>query len=72
MVIKITIYFRRIISFSINFTMFGATIVYILLAAENIVKLLPSDSKFTCCYISLIIWGVMTPFTWFGTPKDFW
>lgn len=61
-----------VISCSINFTMFGTTVVYILLAAGNIVELLPADSKWTCCYISLIIWGVMTPFTWLGTPKDFW
>ncbi|XP_045159616.2 uncharacterized protein LOC123525011 [Mercenaria mercenaria] len=63
---------RSVVSFSINFTQFGTTVVYILLSAENIVKLLPSDTVFTCCYIALIVGGAMTPFTWLGTPKDFW
>ncbi|XP_060597359.1 uncharacterized protein LOC132751223 [Ruditapes philippinarum] len=63
---------RFVVSFSINFTQFGGTVVYILLAAENIVTLLPSDTKITCCYIALIVGAAMTPFTWLGTPKDFW
>ncbi|KAL4237138.1 hypothetical protein ACF0H5_005518 [Mactra antiquata] len=63
---------RFIVSFSINFTQFGSTVVYILIAAENIVKLLPSDTVLNCCYVSLIIGGTITPFTWLGTPKDFW
>lgn len=63
---------RMIISFSINFTQFGATVVYVLLASENIMKLLPTDSVLNCCYVTIIIGGVMTPFTWLRTPKDFW
>lgn len=63
---------RYLVSVSVNFTQFGATVVYVLLASENIVKLLPENSSFNCCYMAIIVAVVMTPFTWLGTPKDFW
>ncbi|KAL4237137.1 hypothetical protein ACF0H5_005517 [Mactra antiquata] len=63
---------RYTVSFCINFSMFGSTVVFILIASENIMKLLPSGTGMNCCYLALIIGGVITPFTWLGTPKDFW
>lgn len=71
-VLHTCIFFRYIVSFSVNFTQFGATVVYVLLAAENIVKLLPESSPFNTCYVALIVGVSMTPFTWLGTPKEFW
>ena len=53
-------------------TMFGGSVVYVLLAAENISALLPDKVNFSFCYIALIIACALTPFTWLGTPKDFW
>ncbi|KAH3782629.1 uncharacterized protein LOC127841078 [Dreissena polymorpha] len=63
---------RYLVSLSLNFTQFGGTVVLVLLAAENIVKLLPDGSKFNCCLVALTVGCVMTPFTWLGTPKEFW
>jgi len=67
-----SIFSRYVVSLSIGLTQFGTTIVYVLLAAENIVKLLPESSSFNCCYVALIVGATVTPFTWLGTPKEFW
>ncbi|XP_021379870.1 amino acid transporter ANTL2-like [Mizuhopecten yessoensis] len=53
--------------------MFGGAVVFLLLAADNmetLVKALGHDISF--CFWLLIIAGFLVPFTWFGTPKDFW
>lgn len=63
---------RYVVAMSINMTMFGGSVVYVLLAAENISELLPSKNDFSFCYIALIIACALTPVTWLGTPKDFW
>lgn len=62
---------RYMVSACINFTMFGSTVVYVLIAAQNIAELIPGHT-FNFCYIALIIGAVLTPLTWLGTPKDFW
>ena len=65
-------FFRFIVTASINMTMYGGAVVYILLAAENISELLPKTANFSFCYIAVIIACVLLPATWLGTPKDFW
>ncbi|XP_069110122.1 uncharacterized protein [Argopecten irradians] len=64
---------RYTVSVCLHITMFGGAVVFLLLAAENmetLVKDLGHDISF--CFWLLIIAGVLVPFTWFGTPKDFW
>ncbi|KAL3882288.1 hypothetical protein ACJMK2_028650 [Sinanodonta woodiana] len=64
---------RLLVSFSINFTLFGVACVFLLIASENIQSLL-SDAgvNISFCYWSIVIAGVLTPLTWLGTPSDFW
>ena len=66
------VFYRFIVTASINMTMYGGAVVYILLAAENISELLPKNANFSFCYIAVIIACVLLPATWLGTPKDFW
>lgn len=51
-------------------TMYGATIVYIVLIAEFIFNL--TDNTLTMCMWMMITAGILTPVTWLGAPKDFW
>ncbi|XP_060067512.1 uncharacterized protein LOC132547726 [Ylistrum balloti] len=64
---------RYAVSVCLHVTMFGGAVVFLLLAADNmetLVKALGHDISF--CFWLLIIAGFLVPFTWFGTPKDFW
>lgn len=64
---------RLLVSCAINFTMFGASVVFLLLGSENLqslVKDLGKDLSF--CYWLFIVAGVLLPISWLGTPKDFW
>lgn len=65
---------RYLVSFSINFTLFGVGVVFLLIASENIASLINSyhHSHISFCYISIAVAGALIPFTWFGTPADFW
>lgn len=64
---------RSFISFGINFTLFGYSTVYLLLAAQNIQILVDHfDKSLSFCYGLLILAGVLLPFSWLGTPKEFW
>ncbi|XP_067675354.1 uncharacterized protein [Haliotis asinina] len=64
---------RYLVSFSINFTMYGGAVVYLILASENLQSLL-SDVKedISFCFWLLIVAGILLPLAWLGTPKDFW
>lgn len=66
--------FRYVVSFSINFTLFGVSTVFLLLASENIEDLIErwSGKDLSFCYWLLILAAVICPLTWFGTPADFW
>jgi amino acid permease len=61
-----------IVSMAVTVTLFGASVVYLLLAAQIIEQvfrwLLPTV---TFCAWYLIVAGAITPLTLFGTPKDF-
>ncbi|KAG7175976.1 Amino acid transporter AVT1A-like [Homarus americanus] len=54
-------------------TLFGAGTVYLLLVSQQthdlLYQLVPSLSQ---CAWTLIIGLILTPFTWLGTPKEFW
>ncbi|XP_059143840.1 uncharacterized protein LOC131931155 isoform X2 [Physella acuta] len=64
---------RLIVSCAINFTMFGAAVVFLLLASENLQSLVKDVGKdISFCYWLFIVAGVLLPISWLGTPKDFW
>jgi len=50
-------------------TLIGATTVQLVLLATFLQPLLPALSQ---CSYTLIFGGLLIPFTWLGTPKDFW
>nr|XP_039263906.1 amino acid transporter AVT1C-like [Styela clava] len=58
----------------IDITLFGSDTVFMLLISENLSNLITNlgHHQFSICYLMLIITAVITPLTWFGTPKDFW
>ncbi|KAK7063065.1 hypothetical protein SK128_023880 [Halocaridina rubra] len=61
---------RKIALFCVLATIVGGTIVFIILIAgfmhEGLVPVL------SICEWVLITAGILLPFTWLGTPKDFW
>ena len=63
----------RLVSGCIQFTLFGAGTVYLLLSSQILQKLLkdlfPNQSF---CFWFLIIALILTPAMWLGSPKDFW
>ncbi|GFN75569.1 amino acid transporter antl1-like isoform x1 [Plakobranchus ocellatus] len=64
---------RMLVSASINLTLFGVAVVFLLLASQNLQHLV-SDAghDFSFCYWLLIVAAALLPTTWLGTPKDFW
>lgn len=68
-----TTFFRNLVSISINFTLFGVGVVFLLLSSINIANLLePYWSNVSFCYIGAIVAACLVPVTWLGTPADFW
>ncbi|XP_060551535.1 uncharacterized protein LOC132713072 isoform X2 [Ruditapes philippinarum] len=64
---------RNLVSISINFTLFGVGVVFLLLASINIANLLePYWPDVSFCYIGAIVAGCLIPVSWLGTPADFW
>ncbi|XP_022832825.1 amino acid transporter AVT1D-like [Spodoptera litura] len=61
-----------VVSMAMIVTLFGASVVYLLLAAQIIEAVLLSlVPSLTICTWYLIVVGAMTPLLFFGTPKDF-
>ncbi|XP_035662328.1 amino acid transporter AVT1J-like [Branchiostoma floridae] len=64
------------VSVCVNVTLFSGATVFLLLAAENLQTLVqdlsPHKGNFSFCFWLIILAGALTPFTWFGSPKDFW
>lgn len=58
----------------IQFNLFGATVVNMLLGSENIQSLIINniDVIISFCYWLFLISGVLVPLSWLGTPKDIW
>ncbi|XP_048769154.1 uncharacterized protein LOC125675475 isoform X2 [Ostrea edulis] len=65
---------RYVVSFSINFTLFGVSTVFLLLASENVHDLIKdwTETDVSFCIWLVILAAVICPLTWFGTPADFW
>ncbi|KAK6629041.1 hypothetical protein RUM43_002858 [Polyplax serrata] len=64
---------RKLVSFCIQFTLFGAGTVYLLLAAQIVKDLLDDYMEtFGTCIWFLIIALILLPAMWLGSPKDFW
>ncbi|XP_076444879.1 uncharacterized protein LOC143282888 isoform X2 [Babylonia areolata] len=64
---------RIIISASINFTLFGVSCVFLLLAAQNVHSVCVDHhlTNLPFCYWLIILLGLMYPLCLLGTPKDF-
>ncbi|CAH1798297.1 unnamed protein product [Owenia fusiformis] len=67
-------YGRYPVSFCINFTLFGVSTVFLLLAAQNIQSLIFSwtGTHFSYCILLIILAAILLPLSWLGTPNDFW
>ncbi|XP_035825951.1 amino acid transporter AVT1J [Aplysia californica] len=64
---------RLLVSCSINLTLFGVSVVFLLLASENVQSLVSHAGKdFSFCYWLVIVAAALCPIAWLGTPKDFW
>ncbi|XP_053644795.1 uncharacterized protein [Cherax quadricarinatus] len=68
---------RKITLVSVVLNLFGSTTVFIILISEMLASLLidaaPDGScALTKCQLVVIVSVVLIPFTWLGTPKDFW
>ncbi|KAL8581783.1 hypothetical protein ACOMHN_043201 [Nucella lapillus] len=64
---------RIVISSSINFTLFGVSCVFLLLAAQNVHSICVNHhlTDLPFCYWLMILMVVLYPFCLLGTPKDF-
>ena len=52
---------------------FGSSVLYILLAAENSHSLLGhAGVNLSPCLWMVIVAVILLPLSWFGSPKDFW
>jgi len=64
---------RTFVSILNNVGLFGVSVVFMILCADNIASLtyeaLPQMNK---CLWLLVVAAALWPFTWIGTPKDFW
>lgn len=61
-------------SVCIDITLFGVSVVFMTLAADNLQAVfskVPALS-FSPCLWMLIVAALLTPVVWLGTPKDFW
>lgn len=64
---------RLVVSCSINLTLFGVSVVFLLLASENLQLLVSHAGKdISFCIWLLIVAAFLCPTSWLGTPKDFW
>lgn len=63
--------FSVVVSMAIIVTLFGASVVYLLMAAQIIEQLLLTlIPTLTICTWYLIVVGAMTPLIFFNSPKD--
>ncbi|KAF2896920.1 hypothetical protein ILUMI_09256 [Ignelater luminosus] len=62
-----------LVSGCIQFTLFGAGTVYLLLSSQIFQELLDNIfPRLSFCFWFFLIAGILTPAMWFGSPKDFW
>ena len=62
-----------VISLSIDFTLFGVSCVFLLLASQNMHSVFKDNGVFSIsfCYWLMIVAVVLIPCCWSATPKDF-
>jgi len=60
---------RRLAVVCVVVTLIGATTVQLVLLATFLQPLAPALSQ---CWYTMIFGAALVPFTWLGTPKDFW
>ncbi|KAB7494716.1 Amino acid transporter ANTL1, partial [Armadillidium nasatum] len=60
---------RNVIMAAVLITLVGTSIVYIILIAQFLHALVTDVSL---CLFTVVVSIVFIPFTWLGTPKDFW
>ncbi|XP_076333571.1 uncharacterized protein LOC143237823 isoform X2 [Tachypleus tridentatus] len=62
---------RAVVSFCVNFTLFGVATVFLLLSSQMIASLAEKIGIHFCYWI-LLLAAFLCPLMWFGTPNDFW
>ena len=58
-----------------NIGLFGVSIVFLILCADNINSIVDSqvdNNPLNSCLWLLIIAAALLPLTWVGSPKEFW
>ncbi|XGW31750.1 hypothetical protein V3C99_010146 [Haemonchus contortus] len=65
---------RKLVSLNNDFTQFGVTVIYLLLAAKNIHDMVKTftDTEFSYCFVILILAACLLPVTYLKSPEDFW
>ncbi len=66
--------FRFLVSLCIDLTLFGSSVVFLLLASENISFLIQlwAEKDISFCFLMLAVAVALLPATFLGSPKDFW
>ena len=56
-----------------NIGLFGVSIVFLILCADNIQDIAKDAiPQMNTCLWLIVVAGALWPFTWVGSPKDFW
>jgi len=64
---------RSSISLLNNIGLFGVSIVFLILCADNIQDIAKDAiPQMNTCLWLIVVAGALWPFTWVGSPKDFW
>ena len=65
--------FRYAVSFCMDLSLFGATVVVLILASQNVMSLFRAlNIDISFCYWCIVLAAVLAPVSWLGSPKDFW
>ena len=64
---------RILVSITKNISLFGVSIVFLILCADNLQDLLKGPlPDMTNCLWLLVVVAALWPFTLVGSPKEFW
>lgn len=66
---------KRLVSLCLMLTLFGTATVFLIIVGQNVAQLLRSwapESDISFCYYILIAAAILLPFTFLGSPADFW
>lgn len=62
---------KKVASITMDISLFGATLVFLLLCADLISLLLSSHINISFCNLIIILGCILCPLTWLGSPQDF-